>query len=329
MRLHNEFAVKAPIDQVWAALMDLHRGAGCVPGAQVLEKVSPDCYLLGMRVKLGPISMQYRGQIDVVARDEASRTAILRGTAKETRGQGTAQATIELALTEKDSRTHGTVDTDVRLSGRAAAMGQGVIASVTDQVLGRFAHNLEVMLKEPQPSQPDAEDPGQSERSGENVVEALETLAAGTQSQGVLTSCEDAKSRRAPVEQVRGDEDMTEGQVTRPDDDGPGGPASSDAASEGIRPSGAPVYSGVSGVAQSLAAGRVSDRVFAEGRPSPASPVGGGRHAQDEHGASLDGLAVARGLIADGLREHRGLVGLLGVATTAGYLLGRARGCRR
>jgi len=146
MDLDSAFTVTAPIDQVWATLMDFEEVAGCVPGAQVLNKLSEDAYQVGMKVKLGPVTMQYKGQMEVVERDEKAYRAVLKGSAKEARGQGTAQATAHLQLVEEGATTRGTVHADVALSGRAAAMGQGVIGSVTDSMMGQFATNLQAML---------------------------------------------------------------------------------------------------------------------------------------------------------------------------------------
>jgi len=274
--------------------------------------------------------MQYRGQMDVVQRDEAARHATLRGKAKETRGQGTAEATVELALSQQGEQTHGTVHADVRLSGRAAAMGQGVIASVADQMLGQFAHNLEVMLNEPQSKQPASEDPGDDERSGENVVEGVERLADGTQSEGVLKSPERAKSPRAPVEWVRNDEDMSDGQVvTGPGESGSTGSGSADSGgARGVDPSEGPTSAGVSGAAQSIAGGRVSDRVSADDRRPRASTADRGRQA-DSEGSSLDGLELVRGMLSTQLNEHRGLAGLVGAVAVVAFLLGRSSGRRR
>ena len=148
MQLDSTFAVTAPIDQVWRTLMDFEKVAGCVPGAEVLNKLSEDAYQVGMKVKLGPVTMQYKGQMEVVERDEAGHRAVLKGQAKEARGQGTAQATAQLQLVEDAGMTRGSVSADVALSGRAAAMGQAVIGSVTDQMMAQFAQNLQVMLND-------------------------------------------------------------------------------------------------------------------------------------------------------------------------------------
>jgi carbon monoxide dehydrogenase subunit G len=151
MKLDNTFTVTAPIDKVWATLMDFEQVAGCVPGAQVLNKLSEDAYQVGMKVKLGPVTMQYKGQLDVLERDPAGHRAVLHGQAKEARGQGTAEATAHVELIQDGADTHGTIHADVNLSGRVAAMGQGVIGTVTDQMMEQFTRNLQTMLTEPEP----------------------------------------------------------------------------------------------------------------------------------------------------------------------------------
>jgi len=146
MDLQRTFTVNAPIGTVWDALMDIERVAGCVPGAQVLQKLSEDTYQVGMKVKLGPVSMQYKGTLNVVERDEAARRAVMEGQAQETHGQGTAKARVDLQLAEEGSTTTGTAAAAITLSGKAAVMGRSVIGSVADQLLGVFTGNLQSML---------------------------------------------------------------------------------------------------------------------------------------------------------------------------------------
>jgi len=149
MHIDSTFEVVAPIDQVWGTLMDFERVAGCVPGARILNKLSEDAYQVGMTVKLGPVDMQYKGLLNVVERNAAEHRAVLSGKAQETRGQGTAEATLTLLLTEDGGPTRGTVTADLALSGKAAAMGKAVIGSVTEQMMSVFAKNLQAMLAEP------------------------------------------------------------------------------------------------------------------------------------------------------------------------------------
>ena len=149
MQIDSAFSVVAPIDKVWDTLMDFQRVAGCVPGAEILNKLSDDAYQIGMKVKLGPVSMQYKGQMSVLERNADEHRAVFQGRAQETRGQGTAEATVTLSLAEAQGSTQGAVSADLALSGKAAAMGKSVIGGVTEQMMALFAANLQALLAEP------------------------------------------------------------------------------------------------------------------------------------------------------------------------------------
>src|SRR5512144_2919779 len=98
MEFENTFAVTAPIDEVWDTLLDVQRVAPCVPGAQVLEQSGEDAYKVGIKVKVGPVSMQYRGDIEIIERDAEAHRAVMSAKARETRGQGTANARVTMNL---------------------------------------------------------------------------------------------------------------------------------------------------------------------------------------------------------------------------------------
>jgi uncharacterized protein len=149
MDFTNEFDVGASVDEVYRTLLDVERVAPCVPGAEVLEKTGEDSYKVGIKVKLGPVSMQYRGDVEVVEKDDDAHTATMRVRAKETRGQGNADATSRLALTSTGGGTHATIDTDVKLSGKAAAMGGRMVGDVSAKMVDTFATNLAAMLEGP------------------------------------------------------------------------------------------------------------------------------------------------------------------------------------
>src|SRR4029078_8866764 len=131
MKFENTFEVDAPIDEVYNALLDVERVAPCVPGAEVLEKTGDDAYQVAIKVKVGAISMTYRGNVEIIERDEAQHRAVMRARARETRGQGTAAARGDLSLVHDAPTTTGTMVADVQLAGRAAAMGRGVIQDVS------------------------------------------------------------------------------------------------------------------------------------------------------------------------------------------------------
>jgi uncharacterized protein len=147
MKFENAFVVQAPIDEVHAALLDVERVAPCMPGAEVLEKTGDDAYKVAIKVKVGPMSMTYKGDVQIVERDDAAKTATLRAKAKESRGQGTADAHVHMTLAEEGDGTHARLETDVALGGRVAAMGRGVIADVSARLVQTFAGNLAEMLE--------------------------------------------------------------------------------------------------------------------------------------------------------------------------------------
>lgn len=155
MQIDTTFSLVAPIGRVWETLMDFEKVAGCLPGAKILNKLSEDAYQVGMSVKLGPVTMQYKGLLTVIERNADEHRAVLGGKAQETRGQGTAEATVTLVLAEDGAATQGTVSADLALSGKAAAMGKGVIGSVTEQMMSLFADNLQAMLAEAAPPTPE------------------------------------------------------------------------------------------------------------------------------------------------------------------------------
>src|SRR3954469_659358 len=146
MEFQNEFDVKAPLDQVWDAVLDLERVAPCVPGAEVLERTGDDAYKVGIKVKVGPVSMQYRGEVEIVDKDPSAHHAQMTAKAREARGQGTANANVDMTLSGNGDMTHRTIKTEVQLSGRAAAMGQGVIKDVSARIVDQFSANLADML---------------------------------------------------------------------------------------------------------------------------------------------------------------------------------------
>jgi carbon monoxide dehydrogenase subunit G len=152
MKFENTFEVDAPIEEVWQAILDVERVAPNVPGAEVLEKTGDDAYKVAIKVKLGPISMQYRGDMQIAERDDEAHRAVMRVRAKEARGQGGADATATISLTDG---TKGEITTDVRLSGRAATMGRGVVQDVAGRLIDTFADNLAQSLgKQEEPAPP-------------------------------------------------------------------------------------------------------------------------------------------------------------------------------
>jgi carbon monoxide dehydrogenase subunit G len=162
MRFENHFEVGAPIDEVWGAVLDVERVAPTVPGAQVLDRVGDDAYQVAIKVKVGPMSMTYRGEVEITERDELAHRAVMKARAKESRGQGTADADVTMSLVSRNGGTAATVTTDVQLSGKVATMGQGVLQDVSRRLVETFAANLATMLERGEPVE--AEVPAQPTR---------------------------------------------------------------------------------------------------------------------------------------------------------------------
>ena len=149
MEFENAFDVPAPIDEVYSALLDVERVAPCVPGAEVLEQTGDDAYKVAIKVKVGPMSMQYRGDVQIVEKDPEAHRGVMRAKAREARGQGTVTSNVVMTLAGENGRTHGTIATDVQLSGRVASMGRGIIQDVSARIVDQFADNLAAMLSGP------------------------------------------------------------------------------------------------------------------------------------------------------------------------------------
>jgi uncharacterized protein len=156
MDFDNSFNVTAPIDDVWRAMLDIERVAPCVPGARVIERSGADAYKLAMKVKVGPVSMNYNSDVEIVEQDATARRAVLRARAKETRGQGTADATVTMGLLPEGGGTKVTMRTEVALTGKAASMGSGLISDVSARLIDTFAKNLQTMLATRGPEEPTA-----------------------------------------------------------------------------------------------------------------------------------------------------------------------------
>jgi uncharacterized protein len=146
LMLENEFVVAAPVEPTWRMLLDLERVATCLPGASV-EPSEEDGTLLGkMRVKLGPVTMDYKGTARLEDVDEESRTAVVAVEGKETRGQGSASAKIRNTLSEEGSGTRVRVETQLTVTGRPAQFGRGIMQDVAAKMLSDFAQCLSETL---------------------------------------------------------------------------------------------------------------------------------------------------------------------------------------
>jgi len=142
MELINEFDVSVPIDTAWAVLTDVERIAPCLPGAQ-LQEIEGEEYRGIVKVKVGPITAQYKGRATFLEMDADAHRLVLDAAGRDTRGAGNASAIITAQLTSSGSGTHVTVTTDLTVTGKVAQFGRGVLADVSAKILTQFVDNLE------------------------------------------------------------------------------------------------------------------------------------------------------------------------------------------
>jgi carbon monoxide dehydrogenase subunit G len=157
MDLNHQFTVNVPIDEAWVILTDLERIAPCLPGAQLTE-VEGDTYRGQVKIKVGPILAQFKGQASFVSRDDVAHKASLKGEGRDTTGKGNASAVITAELTSiSPTSTTCTVHTDLTISGKVAQFGRGALADVSDKLLAQFSENLNQLITgapAPAPSTP-------------------------------------------------------------------------------------------------------------------------------------------------------------------------------
>ena len=165
MELKNDFHVSVPIDVAWAVLTDLERIAPCMPGAE-LQEVEGDEYRGIVKVKVGPISAQYKGSARFIEKDDDHHRAVLLAEGRDTRGQGNASATVTaIATPEKDGTTVSIV-TELSITGKVAQFGRSVMGDVSVKMLGQFADRLEADVLSQgsgsEQNEPVTESPGES-----------------------------------------------------------------------------------------------------------------------------------------------------------------------
>ena len=146
MKLENSFEVPAPPEQAWALLMDVPRIIPCMPGAKLDETIDDAHWKATMAVKLGPISLSFITDVAREDEDVSARRAKLSAKAREARGRGNAQATIESSLTPQNGGTRVDIVTDLQLAGAVAQYGRGLVEDVSSQLVTKFADCLKTQL---------------------------------------------------------------------------------------------------------------------------------------------------------------------------------------
>ncbi|RYC12629.1 SRPBCC family protein [Nocardioides zhouii] len=178
MELSHQFTVPIGVEETWAHFNDIASVAECFPGAQVTE-ADESSFSGSVKVKLGPIALQYNGSGTFVEKDEAAHRFVVDAKGKDKRGNGTAGANVVVQMTDVDGSTDVSVTTDLAITGKPAQFGRGVMQDVSDKLLGQFVACLEQRLTAPEP---------------EPVVEAAAPLASA----GETTAATPPPPRAAP-----------------------------------------------------------------------------------------------------------------------------------
>lgn len=193
MELSNEFVIERPIDETWKILNDLEFIAPCMPGAQ-LQEIEGDEYRGIVKIKVGPITAQYKGKASFIEQDEANGVARLKAEGRDPR-QGNANAMVTAKMTAaSDTSTTVNIHTDLGLSGKIASFGRGAIEDVSKKILGQFTDNLRDKLAE-------GAGPAAADAAGTAAAPAAENGAATTTAAaGAATAAAGAASTAGAAE---------------------------------------------------------------------------------------------------------------------------------
>lgn len=183
MELSNEFEVAAGIDEAWTVLTDLERIAPCLPGATLKEvaEVEGTTEFRGtVKVKVGPVQATYKGEAHIVEADRGAGRVLLVAAGREARGQGTASASIEAILTERDGDdgpiTHVSLVTDLSITGKVAQFGRGVLGEVSGKLLDQFVQNVEASVLSGDDEADDETDDDADEAGDADEADRLEVV---------------------------------------------------------------------------------------------------------------------------------------------------------
>ena len=199
MELRHSFTVPTAPDDAWSLFMDLQKVGGCFPGATVTE-VSDDGFSGTVKVKLGPIQLLYTGSGSFVEKDDATRRAVIEAKGKDKRGNGTAGATVTIALEPDGDGTRADVVTDLAVTGKPAQFGRGVMQDVSDKLLMQFIACIERQLGTQPVPEATVQQPVEAAARPEIVTEAVPAAVTEEQPAPTLTEeVEKAKAEAAPA----------------------------------------------------------------------------------------------------------------------------------
>ncbi len=173
IELDNTFTVPVPPEQAWDVLLDVERIAPCMPGASVTA-VEGDQIEGQVKVKLGPLSLTYKGTAKFTEKDEANRTISIEATGKETRGAGTASANVQATLTPAEAgSTLVAIHTSLNVTGRPAQFGRSLLPEVSGKLIAQFASNLEALIAADSPAAEATDTPEASGTADDSSGEAV------------------------------------------------------------------------------------------------------------------------------------------------------------
>jgi carbon monoxide dehydrogenase subunit G len=174
VRIENEFTVQAPIEAVWAYLLDVDKVAPCMPGAQLTDVVDDHTWKGKTNIKIGPVSLSFSGTVVMEERDDGAHRLRLSAKGMEQRGKGAASAMVISRAEEVDGGTKVSMETDLTVTGAVAQYGRGMMLDISQRLTREFAQCLEANIlaaNEPAasvPTEPAAASPGgESGASGE------------------------------------------------------------------------------------------------------------------------------------------------------------------
>ena len=184
IELDNSFTVPVPPEKAWDVLLDVERIAPCMPGASVLSISDDGNEIEGqVKVKLGPLSLSYKGTAKFTDKDQANRTIAIEATGKETRGAGTASANVQATLKPGDATgsTLVSIHTSLNVTGRPAQFGRSLLPEVSGKLIAQFASNLEALIAADSPAAEATDTPEGTgtadDSSGEAVPVAVKPAA--------------------------------------------------------------------------------------------------------------------------------------------------------
>ncbi|MDT5367058.1 MAG: uncharacterized protein QOC62_1489 [Mycobacterium sp.] len=145
MKIANEFTISAPLDDAWDVLTDLAQVVPLMPGAQLIGREGDD-YVGKVKVKVGPVISEFTGKAKFVDLDRENHRAVINARGREARGTGNAAAVVTAQLHPDGNNSRVTVDTDLKIVGKLAQFGGGMLQQVSEKLLGQFVESLEAKL---------------------------------------------------------------------------------------------------------------------------------------------------------------------------------------